>query len=117
MWPLVWHTIVSCSSSTQPDSQIPSDKTVGGGDDALNKFLSEAGAGKYFQSRCSSILFQISSSVPSHFESLHLTQDSATADPNYSLWHGDVRIGKPREVPRFSSRALLIRRDRRGALC
>ena len=41
MWLLVWHSIVSCSSSTQPDSQIPSEKTVGGGDDALNKFLSK----------------------------------------------------------------------------
>ena len=29
MWLLVWHYIVSCSSSTQPDSQIPSEKTVG----------------------------------------------------------------------------------------
>ena len=37
----------------------------------------------------------LSSSVPSLFESLHLSQDTATADPNYSL---------------------LIRRDRRGAL-
>ena len=58
----------------------------------------------------------LSSSVPSHFESLHLTQDSATADPIYSLRHGDVRIGKPREFPRFSSRVLLIRRDRLVAL-
>ena len=29
------------------------------------------------------------------------TSDSDTADPRYGLRHGDVRIGKPRESPRF----------------
>merc|ERR1712025_1448673 len=31
----------------QPDGQMPSDKTVGGGDDSLNTFFSETGAGKH----------------------------------------------------------------------
>ncbi|CAK0842014.1 unnamed protein product [Prorocentrum cordatum] len=31
----------------QPDGQVPSDKTIGGGDDAFNTFFSEAGAGKH----------------------------------------------------------------------
>ncbi|CAN1138939.1 Tubulin alpha-4 chain [Linum perenne] len=30
-----------------PDGQMPSDKTVGGGDDAFNTFFSETGAGKH----------------------------------------------------------------------
>src|ERR1700679_2723073 len=30
----------------QPDGQMPSDKTMGGGDDAFNTFFSETGAGK-----------------------------------------------------------------------
>ena len=29
----------------QPDGQMPSDKTIGGGDDAFNTFFSETGAG------------------------------------------------------------------------
>src|SRR4029078_923199 len=31
----------------QPDGQMPSDKTVGYGDDAFNTFFSETGAGKH----------------------------------------------------------------------
>ncbi|XP_022038405.2 tubulin alpha chain [Helianthus annuus] len=31
----------------EPDGQMPSDKTVGGGDDAFNTFFSETGAGKH----------------------------------------------------------------------
>ncbi|KAL2460339.1 Tubulin alpha-6 chain [Abeliophyllum distichum] len=31
----------------QPDGQMPSDRTVGGGDDAFNTFFSETGAGKH----------------------------------------------------------------------
>mmetsp|Transcript_23795 Transcript_23795/g.51451 ORF Transcript_23795/g.51451 Transcript_23795/m.51451 type:complete len:453 (-) Transcript_23795:505-1863(-) len=31
----------------QPDGQMPSDKTVGGGDDAFNTFFSETGGGKH----------------------------------------------------------------------
>lgn len=33
--------------SIQPDGQMPSDKTIGGGDDAFNTFFSETGAGKH----------------------------------------------------------------------
>ncbi|PON56468.1 Alpha tubulin, partial [Trema orientale] len=32
---------------SQPDGQMPSDKTIGGGDDAFNTFFSETGAGKH----------------------------------------------------------------------
>ena len=35
------------SSGIQPDGQMPSDKTIGGGDDAFNTFFSETGAGKH----------------------------------------------------------------------
>ena len=35
------------SGFVQPDGQMPSDKTVGGGDDAFNTFFSETGAGKH----------------------------------------------------------------------
>ena len=31
----------------QPDGQMPSDKSVGGGDDSFNTFFSETGAGKH----------------------------------------------------------------------
>jgi hypothetical protein len=31
----------------QPDGQMPSDKTIGGGDDSFNTFFSEIGAGKH----------------------------------------------------------------------
>ena len=31
----------------QPDGQMPSDKTVGAGDDSFNTFFSETGAGKH----------------------------------------------------------------------
>lgn len=31
----------------QPDGQMPSDKTIGGGDDSFNTFSSETGAGKH----------------------------------------------------------------------
>ena len=31
----------------QPDGQMPSDKTVGSGDDSFNTFFTETGAGKY----------------------------------------------------------------------
>ena len=39
-------SVFSCVVS-QPDGQMPSDKTVGGGDDAFNTFFSETGAGKH----------------------------------------------------------------------
>ena len=31
----------------QPDGQMPSDKTLGGGDDSFNTFFSETGSGKH----------------------------------------------------------------------
>ena len=31
----------------QPDGQMPSDKSIGGGDDAFSTFFSETGAGKH----------------------------------------------------------------------
>lgn len=31
----------------QPDGQMPSDSTIGGGDDSFNTFFSETGAGKH----------------------------------------------------------------------
>ena len=31
----------------QPDGQIPSDKTIGGGNDSFNTFFSETGTGKH----------------------------------------------------------------------
>lgn len=31
----------------QPDGQVPSDKSIGGGDDSFNTFFSETGAGKH----------------------------------------------------------------------
>uniref|UniRef100_A0A8I3NAH7 Uncharacterized protein n=2 Tax=Canis lupus familiaris TaxID=9615 RepID=A0A8I3NAH7_CANLF len=34
----------------QPDGQMPSDKTIGGGDDSFNTFFSEMGAGKHVPS-------------------------------------------------------------------
>ena len=44
--------MLQCISKTlpsifQPDGQMPSDKTIGGGDDAFNTFFSETGAGKH----------------------------------------------------------------------
>jgi hypothetical protein len=34
-------------SGIQPDGQMPSDKTIGSGDDSFNTFFSETGAGKH----------------------------------------------------------------------
>lgn len=31
----------------QPDGEMPSDKTIGGGDDSFNTFFSETGSGKH----------------------------------------------------------------------
>ena len=31
----------------QPDGQMPSDTTIGGGDDSFNTFFSETGSGKH----------------------------------------------------------------------
>lgn len=38
-------TLFVCSE--KPDGQMPSDKTVGGGDDSFNTFFSETGSGKH----------------------------------------------------------------------
>uniref|UniRef100_A0A1I8HG67 Tubulin_C domain-containing protein n=2 Tax=Macrostomum lignano TaxID=282301 RepID=A0A1I8HG67_9PLAT len=35
----------------QPDGQMPSDKTIGGGDDSFNTFFSETGSGKHVRAR------------------------------------------------------------------
>jgi hypothetical protein len=39
--------IVLICAGIQPDGQMPSDKTMGGGDDSFNTFFSETGAGKH----------------------------------------------------------------------
>ena len=41
----------------QPDGQIPSDRLIGRGDDAINAFYSETGAGKHFP-RCVFLYFE-----------------------------------------------------------
>ena len=41
----------------QADGQIPSDRLIGRGDDAINAFYSETGAGKHFP-RCVFIYFE-----------------------------------------------------------
>ena len=38
---------ISLEHGIQPDGQMPSDKTIGGGDDSFNTFFSETGAGKH----------------------------------------------------------------------
>ena len=47
----------------QPDGQMPSDKTIGGGDDAFNTFFSETGAGKYVP-RTVFVDLEVRSAVP-----------------------------------------------------
>eukprot|EP00435_Cladocopium_sp_Y103_P026616 s2909_g6.t1 len=42
----------------QPDGQMPSDKTIGGGDDAFNTFFSETGAGKHVP-RCVMVVDEV----------------------------------------------------------
>lgn len=42
-YPKTWHFL----SLLQADGQMPSVKTVGGGDDAFNTFFSETGSGKH----------------------------------------------------------------------
>ncbi|KAJ8783034.1 hypothetical protein J1605_009642 [Eschrichtius robustus] len=37
----------TCNTATWPNGQMPSDKTIGGGDDSFNTFFSETGAGKH----------------------------------------------------------------------
>ena len=43
-FPILWYFL---RHGIQPDGQMPSDKTIGGGDDAFNTFFSETGAGKH----------------------------------------------------------------------
>ena len=40
-------SLFSLEHGIQPDGQMPSDKTIGGGDDSFNTFFSETGAGKH----------------------------------------------------------------------
>ena len=44
---LVLALLTSQEHGIQPDGQMPSDKTIGGGDDAFNTFFSETGSGKH----------------------------------------------------------------------
>ena len=44
---IVTSFIIHVNSGIQPDGQMPSDKTVGGGDDSFNTFFSETGSGKH----------------------------------------------------------------------
>ena len=48
---ILLHKVYFPSSSLehgiQPDGQMPSDKTIGGGDDSFNTFFSETGSGKH----------------------------------------------------------------------
>lgn len=56
----------------QPDGQMPSDKTIGGGDDAFNTFFSETGAGKHVP-RCVFLDLEVSSRFPFPLPSTHAT--------------------------------------------
>ena len=51
LFPRPWVTadllFYSLEHGIQPDGQMPSDKTIGGGDDSFNTFFSETGAGKH----------------------------------------------------------------------
>lgn len=47
MHQLLLYNIMLQEHGIQPDGQMPSDKTIGGGDDAFNTFFSETGAGKH----------------------------------------------------------------------
>lgn len=51
----------------QPDGQMPSDKTIGGGDDAFNTFFSETGAGKHVP-RCVFLDLEVNARDPTSFE-------------------------------------------------
>jgi len=46
-WPCSSPQLFCLEHGIQPDGQMPSDKTIGGGDDAFNTFFSETGAGKH----------------------------------------------------------------------
>lgn len=43
----VWLLIAGWFAHVQPDGQMPSDKSLGGGDEAFTTFFSETGAGKH----------------------------------------------------------------------
>ena len=47
IWLTTFRGSDSITEGIQPDGQMPSDKTIGGGDDAFNTFFSETGAGKH----------------------------------------------------------------------
>ena len=42
-----FETLIGNCTVIQPDGQMPSDKTIGGGGDSFNTFFSETGAGKH----------------------------------------------------------------------
>ena len=62
--------LFSLFSGIQPDGQMPSDKTIGGGDDAFNTFFSETGAGKHVP-RCVFLDLEVSHQGGSNQEALH----------------------------------------------
>ena len=43
-----WEFYFCLEHGIQPDGQMPSDTTIGGGDDSFNTIFSETGAGKHF---------------------------------------------------------------------
>merc|ERR1711967_125663 len=67
----------------QPDGQMPSDKTIGGGDDAFNTFFSETGAGKHVPRAVYVDLEPSSLSIaPSIYRSIDRSIDRPSINPS-----------------------------------
>ncbi|XP_013361095.1 PREDICTED: tubulin alpha-1 chain [Chinchilla lanigera] len=82
----------------QPDGQMPSDKTIGGGDDSFNTFFSETGAGKHVprnsvsKSPCPHVtpitrLLQVSSDVSTLKLIFLLQADQCTGLQGFLVFH------------------------------
>ena len=88
----------------QPDGQMPSDKTIGGGDDAFNTFFSETGAGKHVP-RCVFVDLEptVVDEVRTHFQDLVMK----------TIIHRNTRLG---EAPSFGESIIMHDASSKGSI-
>ena len=74
----------------QPDGQMPSDKTIGGGDDSFNTFFSETGAGKHVPR---AVFVDLEPTVVGTYSNMTIQQDRHAYGGGHK-WHVTSRIAR-----------------------